>query len=78
VLRGLPPGATTDATQVGTVDLVACVATLHHLGLDRGLKRLRELTAPGGRLVVVGLARSSTALDRALSAWSIPANRVAT
>ncbi|HEY5518054.1 MAG TPA: class I SAM-dependent methyltransferase, partial [Cellulomonas sp.] len=64
-----------DATHVGTFDLVACVATLHHLGLDRGLERLRELTAPGGRLVVVGLARPSTPLDRALSAWSVPANR---
>ena len=67
-----------DATHVGTFDLVACVATLHHLGLDRGLERLRELTAPGGRLVVVGLARPSTPLDRTLSAWSVPANRVAT
>lgn len=67
-----------DATHVGAFDLVACVATLHHLGLDRGLERLRELTAPGGRLVVVGLARPSTPLDRTLSAWSIPANRVTT
>jgi SAM-dependent methyltransferase len=67
-----------DATQMGTFDLVACVATLHHLDLDHGLERLRELTAPGGRLVVVGLARPSTPLDRALSAWSVPANGVAT
>lgn len=67
-----------DAMQERTFDLVACVATLHHLDLDRGLERLRELTAPGGRLVVVGLARPSTLLDRALSAWSIPVNRVAT
>ena len=67
-----------DAAQLGTFDLVTCIATLHHLGLDRGLERLRELTAPGGRLVVVGLARPSTPLDRALSDWSVLANRVAT
>ncbi|WP_158274530.1 class I SAM-dependent methyltransferase [Cellulomonas sp. WB94] len=67
-----------DAAELGTFDLVACVATLHHLGLDRGLERLRGLTAPGGRLVVVGLARPSTALDRALDGWSVPVNRVAT
>jgi len=66
-----------DAPRLGTFDLVACVATLHHVGLERGLERLRELTAPGGRLVVVGLARPSTRLDRALDAWSVPANRVA-
>ena len=34
-------------------DLVTCVATLHHVDLAAGLERLRELTAPGGRLVVV-------------------------
>jgi len=67
-----------DAAQLGTFDLVACIATLHHLGLDRGLERLRELTAPGGRLVVVGLARPSTPLDRVLDVWSVPVNRVAT
>ena len=67
-----------DATQVGAFDLVVCVATLHHLGVDRGLERLRELTAPGGRLVVVGLARPSTPLDRALGAWSIPVKHLAT
>ncbi|HEX5332228.1 MAG TPA: class I SAM-dependent methyltransferase [Cellulomonas sp.] len=66
-----------DAAQLGTFDLVACVATLHHLGLDRGLERLRDVTAPGGRLVVVGLARPSSPLDRTLGAWSVPLNRVA-
>src|SRR5690554_7950964 len=28
-------------------DLVTCVATLHHVDLATGLRRLRELTAPG-------------------------------
>ena len=67
-----------DAAHLGTFDLVACIATLHHLGVDRGLERLRGLTAPGGCLVVVGLARPSTPLDRALGAWSVPVNRAAT
>ncbi len=44
--------------------MVASVATLHHLG-DPGaaLRRLAELTAPGGVVVVVGLARTSTIGD---------------
>ena len=49
-------------------DLVTSFATLHHLDLGAGLRRLAELTAPGGRLVVVGLARASGAADLALAA----------
>lgn len=45
-------------------DFVACSATLHHMDAEAGLARLRELTAPGGTLVIVGLAFDSTAWDR--------------
>lgn len=45
-------------------DFVACSATLHHMDTAAGLARLRELTAPGGTLVIVGLAYDSTARDR--------------
>lgn len=49
-------------------DVVASVATLHHLpDLRAGLRRMAELTAPGGVLVVVGVARGSTTLDHARS-----------
>lgn len=45
-------------------DVVASVATLHHLGdLPTSLRRLADLTAPGGALVVVGLARSTWPRD---------------
>jgi SAM-dependent methyltransferase len=60
-----------------TFDLVACFATLHHVDLDAGLRRLRALTAPGGRLVVVGLAAVRSPLDAALSAAAVPAAMVA-
>ena len=53
-------------------DLVTCYATLHHLDLEAGLSRLRELTAPGGHLVVVGLARDATPVDAALSLAAVP------
>lgn len=61
----------------GPFDIVTCVATLHHLPLEDGLRRLRELTAPGGRLLVIGLARPSGADELALSLASVVAHRVA-
>ena len=39
-------------------DLVLAVASLHHLGEEDGLRRMRDLVAPGGALGIVGLARS--------------------
>ncbi|MEV7960889.1 MULTISPECIES: class I SAM-dependent methyltransferase [Oerskovia] len=58
-------------------DLVTTVATLHHLPLDAGLRRLRDLVAPGGTLAVVGLTRPRTAWDQAVSAAAVPAARIA-
>jgi 2-polyprenyl-3-methyl-5-hydroxy-6-metoxy-1,4-benzoquinol methylase len=49
-------------------DFVACSATLHHMDTAAGLARLRELTAPGGTLVIVGLAFDSTTWDRIVHA----------
>jgi SAM-dependent methyltransferase len=40
-------------------DLVASVATLHHMDAATGLARMRDLLRPGGVLAVVGLARST-------------------
>ena len=44
-------------------DAVISVAVLHHLPLEDGLARLRDLTAPGGVAGVVGLARSTRLRD---------------
>lgn len=45
-------------------DVVACVATVHHLpDLEAALRRLASLTAPGGVLTVVGCARNSRPQD---------------
>jgi len=58
-------------------DLVTCSATIHHLPLDAALARLAELTAPGGSLVVVGLARDASPSDVALSGFTVLVSRVA-
>jgi SAM-dependent methyltransferase len=61
----------------GQFELVTCFATLHHLDLDAGLRRLAALTAPGGHLVVVGLAAVRSPLDAATSLAAVPCARVA-
>ncbi|WP_188189447.1 class I SAM-dependent methyltransferase [Nonomuraea sp. SYSU D8015] len=40
-------------------DLIASVATLHHMDAATGLARMRDLLRPGGVLAVVGLAWST-------------------
>lgn len=46
-----------------TFDVVTSIAAVHHLDTAQALDRLRELTAPGGRLIVIGCARRSLPHD---------------
>lgn len=57
-------------------DLVTCVATLHHLPLVTGLERLRDLIAPGGTLIIVGLARENTLGGIALGVITITTSKI--
>lgn len=56
--------------ELGEFDVVTVSATLHHLELEQGLTRLRELVAPGGRLLVVGMAKSSWPQDLPRDVWA--------
>ncbi|WP_262406189.1 bifunctional 2-polyprenyl-6-hydroxyphenol methylase/3-demethylubiquinol 3-O-methyltransferase UbiG [Protaetiibacter sp. SSC-01] len=56
-------------------DVVASVATLHHLDARAGLIRMRELLAPGGLLGIVGLAAVASPADAARSLAGALANR---
>ena len=49
----------------GAFDAITMVAVLHHLPLEPALRHAAELLAPGGRLLVVGLARPATLVDLA-------------
>ena len=60
----------------GEADLITMVAVLHHLDLDDTLARIPELLAPGGRLLVVGLARVNSLPDLAVDLVSAAANPV--
>ena len=60
----------------GGADLITMVAVLHHLDLDDTLARIPPLVAPGGRLLVVGLARADSLADLAFDVVSAAANPV--
>lgn len=57
-------------------DAVVAVATIHHIGTEIALRRLRELLGPGGTLAVVGLARSRHPADLAYDVAGAVATRV--
>jgi hypothetical protein len=52
------------------------VAVLHHLDVPVALHRVRELLAPGGRFLAVGLAPPSSLRDHLWDAASIVTNPV--
>ncbi|MFT4030088.1 MAG: class I SAM-dependent methyltransferase [Protaetiibacter sp.] len=59
----------------GSFDVVASIATLHHLDAEAGLRRMRELVAPGGLLGIVGLAAEASPADAARGLAAAVANR---
>ena len=63
--------------RLGTFQTVTCVAVLHHLPLRPALHRLAALVAPGGRLIIIGLAATATPWDWAVAAASVLPARLA-
>ncbi|HEX4903808.1 MAG TPA: class I SAM-dependent methyltransferase [Acidimicrobiales bacterium] len=59
----------------GSFDVVSAVAVLHHMDHREGLTQLASLVAPGGLLLVVGLARSRTPSEYARDALDAVAIR---
>lgn len=58
----------------GSFDVVASVATLHHVDARVGLLRMRELVGPGGLIGVVGLAAVGSPADAVRSLAGAAAN----
>ncbi|NQX58169.1 class I SAM-dependent methyltransferase [Paenibacillus qinlingensis] len=46
---------------------VISVATLHHMDLRSALLRMRQVLAPGGRLLIIGLAEDKSLMDLVIS-----------
>jgi SAM-dependent methyltransferase len=59
----------------GEYDFVSAVASIHHIPFAPALRAIERLLAPGGRTVIVGLARNASPLDWVLGAAGIPAAR---
>ncbi len=68
-------GGLADVDTSARYDLVTFVATLHHMQLRPALRTARDLLAPGGSLLVVGLADDTSARDRFLSSLTLPLAR---
>ncbi|WP_327335186.1 class I SAM-dependent methyltransferase [Streptomyces sp. NBC_01259] len=58
----------------GSYDVITCVAALHHLPFSDAIGVFRRHLAPGGTLVVVGVARAQSTGDRLLGAAAVPLN----
>ncbi|MEL7977092.1 class I SAM-dependent methyltransferase [Isoptericola sp. F-RaC21] len=52
-----------DVPADGSFDVVTMVASLHHMDLEPALRHAAGMLAPGGRLLVVGLARIGAPRD---------------
>lgn len=66
----------TEPLAAASFDGVVSIATVHHLDLATALARLAELTAPGGTVVVIGLARSRGPRDLGFDAAGTVASRI--
>ncbi|MDW4907468.1 class I SAM-dependent methyltransferase [Streptomyces sp. ADMS] len=60
----------------GAYDVITCVAVVHHLPYADALALFRRQLAPGGTLVVVGVARAESPVDHLLGMVAVPANVV--
>ena len=56
-------------------DMITSVAVLHHMDVRAALERMSQLLAPGGTLVIVGLARSQLPADLLWEAAAVIAHR---
>ncbi|MFE9113699.1 hypothetical protein ACFYN9_29350 [Streptomyces collinus] len=68
VLAAVPDGCRTALAY----DFVSAVAVVHHAPFEQAVTRLARLTAPGGRLAIVGMAANRTVLDWLISACGVP------
>lgn len=66
----------THPLELASFDVIASVATLHHMDATTALSRMRDLLRPGGTLVVVGLARSRLPADLPIELAAVVATRV--
>jgi SAM-dependent methyltransferase len=57
-------------------DFVCSVTAIHHMDFTAALRKMARLLRPGGRLVVISLAKNVTWTDWIVSGLGVPANHV--
>ena len=57
-------------------DAVVYVASIHHMDMEQALKRAKELLAPNGMLVIVGLATPSSPLDHVIEVLRVIPSKI--
>ena len=57
-------------------DAVVFSASLHHMDMRQALRKAKALLAPGGKVLIVGLAKPSTAADHLLEAARVIPSKV--
>jgi SAM-dependent methyltransferase len=55
-------------------DFIASDTAIHHMNFEAALMAMTRLLRPGGRLAIIGLARSATPYDYAQDAVGVPLN----
>jgi ubiquinone/menaquinone biosynthesis C-methylase UbiE len=55
-------------------DFIASDTALHHMNFEAALMSMSRLLRPGGRLAIVGVARSATASDYLYDVMAVPLN----
>lgn len=61
---------------IAAVDVITALAVMHHLPLDQGLARVRDLLNPGGVLLIVGCAASTMPRDLGWELAGVVAHQV--
>jgi SAM-dependent methyltransferase len=64
------------ALKPASFDFICSVAALHHMDAAAALERMADLLRPGGRLVIVGLARIGNPRDVPLALGGMVAHRI--
>lgn len=59
-------------------DAIVFVAAIHHMNMNDALQKAKKMLAPGGTLIIVGLAKPSTFGDKVIEAGRVVPSKIIT
>jgi len=60
----------------GKFDAIVFVASIHHMDMTGALKKAKALLSPSGKILIVGIAKPTTIMDRALEVSRVIPSKV--